>query len=444
MADTKQPKAPSEKPKGGGGGITETAGKFFIFAIILSFFKKFGWIVPFIIGLLIWLVTKNISFGLAAFFGSGIYFWKAQGGFMGFLIFLTIVCVIFGIPMLKDVFKTYMGTAWGGLSGGWSSVSSQAGCWICQGTTGLNNPAACEKKCGLEVKGTEPLLDISYEAPGMVSPERPISFNINMKLLAETQSVRNLAIDLWVANESGCEFGYCIPEEMYVCPKTSNCLKIIEMQCGDECDCRNSFCELNKDNPEITTNVRVYNPTCHSKRDIILYPTMETEYETTVGGYYTTKVSVSEAKSPTQDEKESYGPVSVSMKTDKDVYVLEKMSDVDFPVLIIKVANTGNGFAYIKSLVIKQEHAQNVEPFEITDCPGFVMDKSGEDVQLSLEEGKTTRIKPRDQWINIECDIKVPSAGIEKFNEYKFSSYVTYKYIETQELSTILLDCSQA
>src|SRR4030042_3126492 len=362
---------------------------------------------------------------------------------MTVLAILTVICILYGIPVVKDIFKTYMGIAGSGIGMSWNEISSQWSCTICQGTAGIQNPAACEKKCGFGTTSTEPLMDISYETSGMVSPGRPLSFNINMKLLTETQEVKNLAIDMWVANESGCEFGYCIPEEMYVCPKVSNCLKIIEMQCGDECDCRNNFCELSKDNNEITTNVRIYNPTCHGKKDIVLYPTMKTEYETTASGFYTTKVSVLDSRTPTQDEKESYGPVSISMKTDKDVYVLEKLADFDYPVLMIRVANSGSGCAYIKSLTIRQEHANNVQGFDIIDCPGFVMEKNGDEVTLNLEEGQTTRIAPGNQWTTIECDIGIPTGGIEKFNEYKFSSYVTYRYVETQELSTILLDCGQ-
>lgn len=426
-----------------GGGFIESLEKIFIFSIIISFLKRFAWIIPFIIGLVVWLITKNFYFGLASFFLSGIWCWKAQGGGMTILIILTVIFVAIGIPTLNDMITTYARMAGVGLAGGWSTASSDIGCWICQGSTGLNNPAACEKKCNTGMVSTTPLLDVSYDPPGTASPGRPISFNINMKLLAQDETVKNLAIDLWVANESNCQFSFCIPEEMYVCPKVSKCLKIIEMNCGDSCDCQNNFCELNKNNPEITTNVRINNPVCHGKKDIMLYPSMTTEYEYTAKGYFTATVSQSETTPPVQDDRTPIGPVAVSMKTDKDAYVLQKISDTDYPTMTIRVTNTGDGFAYIKNVSIKQEHAANVEPFEILDCPGFTMENNGNEIQLSLAEGQTTRIAPRDQWTSIVCDIKIPSGGIEKFNEYKFSSYVTYKYVETQELSSVFLDCGQ-
>jgi hypothetical protein len=429
-------------PKGGGSGIFAWFAGSFIATQVWPILKIF---IPFVIGLIVWLVTRNFYFGAAGLCLTGIWFWNTSGGGRTVLIVFTVIFVAIGIPALNDVITTYTRMAGGGLSGGFKSFSSDIGCWVCQGSTGLNNPAACEKKCNTGMVSTTPLLDVSYDPPGTASPGRPISFNINMKLLAQDEDVKNLAVDLWVANESGCQFSYCIPEEMYVCPKVSKCLNIIEMGCGGagSCNCQKNFCELNKGNPEITTNVLIYNPVCHGKKDVMLYPSMKTEYEYTTKGYYTAKVSQSETTSPTQDDSTPIGSVAATMKTDKDVYVLEKMSDTDYPTMTIRVANTGNGFAYIKSILIKQEHAANVGSFEITDCPGFTLSNNGNEIQLGLGVNQTTRVSPGDQWTSILCDIKVPTSGIEKFNEYKFTSYVTYRYMETQELSSVFLDCGQ-
>lgn len=309
------------------------------------------------------------------------------------------------------------------------------------------NPAACEEKCDLGIKSTDPLLQITYEAPGAVSNEMPISIDVKLKLLAKEESVKNLAVDMWVVNETDCTFSYCIPEEMYACPKKTECVKIIEMPCGgsSNCYCQNSYCELSKSDYEKNVVVWLYNPTCHSKKDISLYPKMKIQYEYTGRTFYKVIVSQSEAESPSQEEIKSIGPLSISMYSNRDVYNLEKMIDnLNTGNLKIKLTNTGEGYTYIKSINIRQDHAEGVNSFEITECPGFNIENDGENIKLSLEEKKTFSLSSRDQSTVIDCIMNVPSGGITKFNEYTFSAYVTYQYKEEKVLSPVFVNCELA
>ena len=432
-------------PKSGGPpkgtGTAATAG----LAVSLIVLRK---LVPIFIGLIIWAITKNGFFGLAAFCGSGIFFWKVGGGWKTLLIGLTIFFIIIGIQEVRQGI-TQMSILYGksiglSLKGAWNSATSGISCSLCKASNPVN-AAACEEKCDLGIVSTEQLLEITWETPGTVAQGMPISVDVKLKLKAKEESVKNLAVDVWIVNETDCTFDYCIPEEMYKCPKTSECVKTVEMTCGEDssCYCQNNYCELDKDNDEKNVIVWLYNPTCHSKKDITLYPKMKTEYEFTAKTFHKINVakSESEASEPVQEEGKSVGPLSLNMYS-KGVFILEKMIDnLNTGNLKIKLTNTGEGYAYIKSISIKQEHAKGLGSFEITECPGFKVDKNGEDVELTLEEKKTFSLTPRDQSTIIDCIMNVPSEGITKFNEYTFSAYVTYQYKEERALSPVSLNC---
>lgn len=475
--------APAKPPGGtpkGGGGLFDTIGKIFIIGVIIKFLRPIS---PILVGLIIWAITKNIYFGAAAFFGLGIWAWKISGGLRFLFIVITTILVLAGIQAVRNgvntVWAVYGESAGSGIKGGIKSVGAGLSCMWCQTTDGIMNPAACEDKC-IIVESTEPLLTDTYEIPGIASPGIPISIDATVKLLARDETVKNMGIDVWVTNVTNCGSEKCVPEEMFVCPKKTECLGISEMPCGHggilwcggiqcgptctdwdncvwdeinleekcpskcpaiesmDCKCLNNYCDLDKDNDEKTVSVFLFNPTCHEKKDTTLLSYMRMSYEFTSKTFYKAKVAVSEATSPTQNEEKSIGPVSVNLKTDKDVYILEKMGEWKSGTLTVKVTNVENGDAYIESVAIGQKYAKGLSPLEITECPGFNIEQSGGVTEISLKSGN--RLEPRD-YMRITCIINIPSEGIVKSNEYTLSSSVTYEYSEKKLLGPILLRC---
>jgi len=439
----------SGPPKGGnpkGGGLFDFIGKIAVLSLIWPWLKIF---LPFIIGLIAGLLTRSLYFGFAAFLVSGGFLWRIGTGFRTLLFIVAAVIFFLGTSAsegVKSLSIMYGKSIGSGISTGWRTASLGVSCSLCKATNAMN-PAACEEKCDLGILSTEPLLEFTYEVPGAVSHEMPISVDVKLKLLAKDETVKNLAVDVWIVNETDCTFDYCIPEEMYACPKKSECVKIVEMSCGESsnCYCQNSYCELNKDGDERNVVVWLYNPTCHSKKDVRLYPQMKIQYEFVGKGFHKIRVAKSEASSPSQKESKSVGPLSISMYSNKNVYILDKMFDnLNTGNLKIRLTNTGEGYAYIKSININQEHTEKVGSFDIVECPGFSIEKDGETTKLSLEEKKTFSLSPRDQSTVIDCIMNVPSEGITKFNEYTFSAYVAYQYKEERTLPPVSLNCKLA
>jgi hypothetical protein len=218
------------------------------------------------------------------------------------------------------------------------------------------------------------------------------------------------------------------------------------MPCGgsDKCKCESSSCELNKDENEKTISVFLYNPTCHGKDDITLIPYAGVTYDYTVKTFYKVRVAEVEASEPSQKEGNSIGPVSLKLKTDKSVYSLDKLpEDFRTGTLTMKVINAENGEAYINSMTLKQEYSEGLQPFVITDCPGFTISNNGLESEISLETGKTFSLTENGDYRIMTCTIEIPSEGINNFNEYTFTAAVNYEYRDEIKLTNILLDCGQ-
>ncbi len=444
----------------------KTAGKLGIAMLVLFVIKKLLPVIVFLIG---WLVFKN--FLLGAVVGCLSLAFQTKGGLRKLSITLAIILFIASFWKVTPVYAYYQAhgtdvklnilstvrTAWNGIQ-----------CTICKGSTGLANPAACDQQCEIGIVKTQPLLTVTPDLPTSTSDGVPFLATISINLLAKDQVVRNLGVDMWITNGSEClagsgENNRCVPEEIVKCPTTNSPQSCIAAwsytQCGgvkgQQCNCPTNGdpCTLKEGSedkslsiwfyfnyPEVKTDE--YKTICEKAgrnvKYFMIFPRLFLEYDFDMTSSYVLRVSNGDASAPKQVENKMAGPVSVTIKPDKNVYVVGKSN---MGSLTVKITNNGDGFATVKNITIDQAYDKGLKPFVITDCPTYEVKTVGSKTSLKPASDKELKLGPRGETGYIGCQITIPTEGIKEFNDYIFLTSVSYNYWEKRDTGTVLVNC---